>query len=426
MIRPRADQSPERTDAPCWGGTGRSRIIIKANSQGRDRIRQYRGAQKMGLAGNIALNSFSILVLIIISVSAAYQSGEAAYQNKFYTALLYLTAFLLLLDILSRLDGYPNTVAPAINRVSNFLMFLLCPLVPWIWLMSVYDFIYQPERLNQKLLALFFAVNTVYVIILLFSLKYHWFYYIDSNNIYHRGPFFPLASCYVMLLLAGNSALIAINRKRMEKRRFWALQLFGLLPAAGVFLQAVVYGVSFPLNATVLSLLISFLYLQNQGLHEDFLTGIYNRKMLETYLDKKISASTEEQTFSAIMLDLDNFKYINDTYGHNAGDETLRNFAELLKSCLRLNDFAARYGGDEFCIVLETSDAASLQRIVDRIDAAVEKYNETSGLPYRIGISMGYAVYEFESHMDAQDFQRQIDRLMYAQKPYSKQAESTF
>ena len=380
----------------------------------------------MELAGNIALNSFSILILIIISVSAAYQGGETAYRNKFYMSLIYLTAFLLLLDILSRLDGHTDTIAPVVNRISNFLMFLLCPLVPWVWLLSVYDFIYRPQRPNQKLIAVVLAVNAVYVIVLLLSLKHGWFYSIDSNNIYRRGPFFPLASFYVMLLLVGNCVLLARNRKKLEKRHFWALQFFGFLPTAGVLLQAVVYGVSFPLNFTVLSLLISFLYLQNQGLHEDFLTGIYNRKMLEVYLDKKISASTENQTFSAIMLDLDNFKYINDTYGHNAGDETLRNFAELLKSCLRLNDFAARYGGDEFCIVLETSDAASLQRIVDRIDAAVEKYNETSGLPYRIGISMGYAVYEFESHMDAQDFQRQIDRLMYAQKPYSKQAESTF
>jgi diguanylate cyclase (GGDEF)-like protein len=148
----------------------------------------------------------------------------------------------------------------------------------------------------------------------------------------------------------------------------------------------------------------------------DYLTGVNNRKKLETYLKKKVSTSNENRAFSAIMIDLNNFKYINDTFGHNIGDVALQVTAELLKNCLRSNDFIARFGGDEFCIVIDSSDRAELEIIVKRINNCIEKYNESSEQPFKLGLSLGYEVYDYHSNMSAEDFQNHIDSLMYKNK----------
>ena len=158
----------------------------------------------------------------------------------------------------------------------------------------------------------------------------------------------------------------------------------------------------------------------------DFLTGLNNRKKLEIYLKEKISTSTEDKTFSAIMIDLNSFKSINDTFGHDMGDNALQVFAKLLNSCLRSNDFIARFGGDEFFIVLDISNRMDLEEIVRRINVCVEKYNESGERPYKLDFSIGYAVYDYHSHMKAEEFQKQIDILMYENKQANKEIRRNY
>jgi diguanylate cyclase (GGDEF)-like protein len=148
----------------------------------------------------------------------------------------------------------------------------------------------------------------------------------------------------------------------------------------------------------------------------DYLTGVYNRKKLDAYLDEKINLSTQSKTFSAIMIDLNDFKYINDNFGHDMGDVALQITAKILNSCVRANDFIARYGGDEFCVVLESHDIMDLEIIVKRIKIAVKQYNETSNKPFKLEFSLGYAVYDYNTNMTTEEFQRHIDVLMYENK----------
>ena len=123
-----------------------------------------------------------------------------------------------------------------------------------------------------------------------------------------------------------------------------------------------------------------------------------------------------EKGFSAILLDINNFKYINDTYGHNVGDQALETAAKLLKSCLRANDFIARFGGDEFCIILDVSAKDDLDAMVSRINNCIEAHNKIESHLYSIGFSMGYAVYDKKLYASAEDFLKHIDTLMYQQK----------
>ncbi|MDD2216002.1 MAG: GGDEF domain-containing protein, partial [Eubacteriales bacterium] len=175
------------------------------------------------------------------------------------------------------------------------------------------------------------------------------------------------------------------------------------------------------LNSVVISILIAFLYIQNQDMHTDFLTGVNNRKKLEAYLKKKINKSNENKTFSAILLDINNFKSINDTFGHDMGDDALETAVKLLKSCLRSTDFIARFGGDEFVIILDVSNKDDLEVTVCRINSCVGEFNQSNSKPYKLGFSMGYAVYDYHSHMNIKEFKKQIDILMYQNKRANKE-----
>jgi diguanylate cyclase (GGDEF)-like protein len=158
------------------------------------------------------------------------------------------------------------------------------------------------------------------------------------------------------------------------------------------------------------------LNIQNHSMYTDHLTGVNNRKKLDAYLKEKVSLSTGEKGFSAILIDINNFKYINDTYGHDIGDNALETVAKLLKSCIRTNDFIARFGGDEFCIVLDISNISDLEAMVCRINNCLEKYNKSGTHLYELGFSMGYAVYAYHLHKSAEEFLKQVDILMYESK----------
>ncbi|MBB6631459.1 GGDEF domain-containing protein [Clostridium algidicarnis] len=251
-----------------------------------------------------------------------------------------------------------------------------------------------------------------------------WFYYIDSNNIYHRGPLFLLSASITVALIALAFVLITVNQKNIEKKYYFSLVFFAVPPLICIILQVVFYGISLMLNSVVLSLLIVFLNIQNQSMHIDYLTGINNRKRLEAYLKQKVSTSNENKTFSAIMMDLDDFKSINDTFGHDVGDDALKLTAKLLKNCTRSKDFIARFGGDEFCIVLDISNKNELDCVIRRINDCTKKYNESSGKPYKISFSMGYAVYDYNSRMSVEEFQKQIDILMYENKQINKEIKN--
>jgi diguanylate cyclase (GGDEF)-like protein len=340
--------------------------------------------------------------------------------------MLQSAILMLVMDICSRFDGNPNSIYPFINHLGNFLIFLLNTILPSLWLLYVHDQIFNEEEKTKQLFYPLIVINVINAFLAVMTQFFGWFYYIDSDNIYHRGPFFLLSASIIFVFMLVAFILTIVNHNKLKKKQYYALIFFGVPPTSCIILQVAFYGISIILNSIVLSILILFLNLQNHNIYMDHLTGVNNRKKLDIYLNKKISASTEHKTFSSIMIDLDKFKYINDTFGHDEGDKALQIFAELLQSCVAPNDFIARLGGDEFCIVLDVYDSFALEEVVYRINSCIKKYNESSDRPYEIDFSMGYALYDYHSSMKVEEFKKQIDILMYENKQKNKELSMKF
>ena len=370
----------------------------------------------MHFLNNTVMNIFSIMLLIILYSESKKHDVQASLQYKLYMQMLMATILMLVVDILSRFDGNQGTIYPFINQTGNFLIFMLAPVLPSIWLMYVHNEIFQNEDKTRSFAIPLHAVVGINFMLLVISQFTGWYYNIDPGNVYHRGPFFVISVLFTVALIFAAFVLITVNRKKIEKKHYSTIAFFAIPPMVGIFLQILLYGWSLMLNSLVLSLLMVFLNIQNHSIQTDYLTGVFNRKKFESYLNAKIYSSSRKKTFSAILLDMDRFKAINDTYGHEMGDDALQICVKLLRKSLRSKDFIARYGGDEFYIILDISDLSTLERIIDMINESVEDYNKLGARPYNLGFSLGYAVYDYNSAMKAEDFKNLLDKKMYENK----------
>ncbi len=156
--------------------------------------------------------------------------------------------------------------------------------------------------------------------------------------------------------------------------------------------------------------------------YHDGLTGLPNRSLFSKLLDQGISqAHRHNRQLAVLFLDLDRFKHINDTLGHEAGDQLLQEVATRLKACLRESDTVARLGGDEFVVLLpelarrSTTPAAVAQKIL----SAVARPFVLLGQEFRVTASVGISVYP-QDGLDEQTLTKNADIAMYKAKEGGK------
>jgi diguanylate cyclase (GGDEF)-like protein len=333
---------------------------------------------------------------------------------------------MIVIDILGwAFNGLPGQHNFLLNQYASLALYIFEPVAPMLWILytnyQVYKNPAQVKSLSHKLLALW-LVNGVFSVL---SLYYGWFFSVDSLNIYHRGPYFLLhtAFCYCLVIYA--FLFVLGNRSVLEKRYFYSLLLFFVPVSIGTSIQVVHYGVSYNWSGMMLSLLIIYFNIQSRSLNTDYLTGAYNRRQLDEYIKAKIRSSTKEVSFSAILIDLNDFKNINDRFGHDIGDAALKAAARIISGSLWQDDFFARYGGDEFMVIIDNHNRDLLEQTVQQIKLNVAQYNQENTNPYSIDFAMGYATYEYTSKMTADDFFQQIDQLMYEAKRKQQQLHSS-
>jgi diguanylate cyclase (GGDEF)-like protein len=151
--------------------------------------------------------------------------------------------------------------------------------------------------------------------------------------------------------------------------------------------------------------------------NHDPLTGLPNRRLLEDRMERAFILARRNRTqVGALVLDLDNFKLVNDREGHRAGDDVLRAVAARLRSFIREADTVARHGGDEFVVLVpELHDAEDAVRVAEKIVAGIAQPIEVGDRQYRIGASIGIAVYPGDAE-NADGLLRCADQAMYAVK----------
>lgn len=148
----------------------------------------------------------------------------------------------------------------------------------------------------------------------------------------------------------------------------------------------------------------------------DPLTGLHNRTFFnEIILNEVARTKRYGNAFSIVMLDIDNFKWVNDNYGHVFGDKLLRDCASIMTEAVRASDTLVRFGGDEFLVVIPEHDSLMCEEIIDRIRSRIDSWNLSySSADYSLSVSAGCA--NFLPGREIMSVLKEADRKMYSDK----------
>jgi diguanylate cyclase (GGDEF)-like protein len=152
--------------------------------------------------------------------------------------------------------------------------------------------------------------------------------------------------------------------------------------------------------------------------HTDESTGLFNKRRLFEQLEMEVArARRYGETFSCLMLDIDDFKRINDTHGHQAGDEVLRQTGALLRRTLRVTDFVARYGGEEFTVILPRTNGAGAHRVAENLLSTFRSHEFAfASASMRLTVSIGVTCCTTLDRLDAQQVILRADNALYRAK----------
>ena len=375
----------------------------------------------MATAIHIELNALFFLILIRIASQSAKNENQQM-QRVLFRYTVYGIMVNLALDILWRLvDGRMFPGAVAANLVINALYLSSGLVIGCVWYLYVLETLgYEITRrvawgVMSPALA-FTALNLI-------SMKTGWIFYISDQNLYIRGPLFWLqtaaALAILLISLAHCVARLLSGSQTVPRRTVLKLISFYIIPVIGTLAALPFTGMPGTWTCASVSIILMYLEAQDQEIVRDNLTGLNNRKMLPAVFEDYARQTPSGQTLYLYMMDLDDFKGINDTFGHLSGDEALTASARLLaRSVDGKRAMVARVGGDEFLIMIllpgEDDAAAFKQTLNDRM----ARYNEEHSLPYRLSISVGYTAYQQGESLEA--FMNRADEKLYQEKKQKK------
>ncbi len=367
---------------------------------------------------NIALFFYSFILLVTIYIYSR-QAKYSLMSDRLFKALAQVTLLLLVFDILARVEGNNVFIYRYFKEVGNFVTHGISHFIPSLWFLYIHYKIYSDTERTKKLYKYFIGISAVNLIFLIATQFTGWYYEIDASNVYTRGPFFMYTHIVNGLILISSVCLLIYKHKRIEGSHMLAYIIFSLIPATGLLAQILLAGVAYIPSSVTVSIVILFVFVQNSRVRQDHLTGIFNRRQLDFYLEDKIGQAKKGKAFTAILLDLDDFKNINDTFGHLVGDEVIKSTAKFLTNCIGKNEFLARYGGDEFLIITTKHEVADIEKMASDIEHALSNLNASSeGI--KVSFSYGYFTYMPDMSLKRSEFIRLVDQQLFSNKKQKK------
>ena len=361
------------------------------------------------------INIFCIIILLLIFFKMKSDLFLSSNQRLFAMVLLSNCA-LFSLDLLWALcNNRSFELASSVNWLINCLYFILSGVFTLSWFFYSEDIqrsAFIKDRRHSFISAIPFILLTALSLV---SLKTGWLFYIDAENVYHRGPLYllqlPLTYGYIIFTAVKALHLSTHAENHSKRREYRTLSTFIFPALITAALQTLLPGVPVSCMGITLGVLYVYINLQEQLISVDPFTGLNNRSQMFQFLSSKMGHLNREKRLYLLMMDIDYFKRVNDQYGHLEGDRALCQVADALKhSCRSTDYFISRYGGDEFIVVCELGEDESVDDVCRRIHSAVSE--SSVGERYKLTVSIGCA--EFAPDMKSyQDLIRVADEELY-------------
>ena len=369
----------------------------------------------MGIFSIFGWDPYSILILLVILFSTWKPGYRVDRSQRLFIGLLLSNFFLLIVEMTTRgVNGVPGSVYETTAVVSNILLFILNPFPAFIYILYAHNQIWGKTIRIRRYVYIVGAIIIVHTLGVLTTPWTRFFFFFEEGNSFIRGTGFIITAALNFGMFTFIFIYILFNKSKLNRKQLVTLIIFPLIPSVAAVFQSLFYSVNVIWSAMTISLLIAFFNMQNELLHTDYLTGVYNRRQFDDYLKRKIDELREDEGLALLMIDLDDFKKINDNFGHSEGDAALEAASKIICSALRKEDMVARFAGDEFVAVLSVKERADLDKATERIEHALADYNEKKMGPYVLSfISVGSGIYNGEG---LKEFLSAVDNNMYENK----------
>lgn len=371
-------------------------------------------------------------VLMVVWLNDTRKSrGPVLIGQRLFRMLLWINLGAMFLDLIQVLfNGTSYRFSYLVETVSILGYYLLYSMIAYVFTLYADYELYPDNKRFRKKAVIYSIPAAIMVVMCILSLWTGWYFKIDATNTYSRGALFYIPTVvsfgyilYIlrMLTMYRRNNLLETNAQRDLYTRLF---VFPMAPCLCAVLQIMLPGSVWIFPGTTIAILINYISIQNGYMARDHLTGLYNRSQLESFMNYQLKNLKKGNYFFLILLDLDKFKQINDTYGHVVGDDALIQAGKLLRgSCKRRSDYVARLGGDEFVIIGQCEDTETVDMIIQRMHDVADDFNKYSKKPYKLFFSAGYVIYDGSSYATLDILLSEADRKMYEVKKAKKNKE---
>lgn len=363
----------------------------------------------------IQLNIMAMAVLLFVFIIALRRLEQKDRLNRIF---LYTSAVVILELIIETATVLINKVdVPGLAILSNILhvgLFTVSPILTYMFVLLMYRIVLPYEPMSIKHLVVLGIPVYLNFILVLLSPFYGLVFSIDATNTYLRGDWYWLAAVLTFGYMFYGIFFLLKHRKKLMANDTILFVLIGFLPLAGGIAQALVYGLLMVWSAAAAALVLSYIYLQERMVRLDAMTGAWTRESFFHVFERRILQRPEE-VFGGIYIDIDGLKKINDVYGHAEGNQAIFRVVNVIRSMIRSNDNLVRLGGDEFLLLIETTNIHYLEDLVAKIRLAFEACEQEHQLPYHLTCSFGIGLYT-DTYQNLDTFLHVIDLKMYEDK----------
>ncbi len=362
----------------------------------------------------IDLMVYSQLILIYILIGNLRKKNRDLVSKRLFSCIIYTLTYENILEgVTWALNGTSIEYGHEISVFANtaLLLFNSFPAVFWVTYAD-YKIFADWENLKKRMVW-YFIPFYVTIGLLLVNLRTGFVFTIREDNTYERGVGVTVIALMTYALVTCLYLMTRRFKRKINGRLMQSIFIFMLIPVAAGIIQMLAYGLLLIWPAFILATLIAFFQIEKEAIQKDPLTGLAVRELLEQRVQYLMSRGIG---FSIIMIDMNDFKGINDRFGHHEGDQALLLTADLFVKNQHKCDMICRYGGDEFTLLLDTSVNEQVQDMVTELQKQFEEFNKTGGKPYKLSLSAGYASWNLGNQKTLDEILRDADTMMYQKK----------
>ncbi|PKK94074.1 MAG: hypothetical protein CVV61_01455 [Tenericutes bacterium HGW-Tenericutes-6] len=357
------------------------------------------------------ISMMSAILLGIMYVIAKIKQQVTMFASDLFKWIIIFNLIGLVAEPLTWIfDARSGMLIFVLEYISNFILVITGPILVGLWASYLdYKLFFDKKRIYRFK---FYQTPSIIILILLIVNFFTPTFFIiqEGPNNYIQGPLHILRYVLTYLLFFRLLYLIFTNQQKEKAQTLKGIILFMIIPATGALAQFMNPSILTTWPFFALAVVVMYIFLETIPGDLDYLTKLYSRRVLEAYLGEMIEKG---KPFEVIMIDLDNFKSVNDIYGHKKGDEVLIQFAELLKRESTPGTLISRLGGDEFLIVIDLEQCKDATLYLASLKKAFKEHAFLSSFG-DLKFSEGHV--SFEENMSLDDLLLIADKRMYEHK----------